>query len=354
MAAVPLGRANKTFLIAEVGQAHEGSLGMAHAFVASAAGAGADAIKFQTHIASAESTLDEPFRIALSGQDNTRYAYWQRMEFSRDQWQELANHAAEEGIAFLSSPFSAEAVDLLRGIGVTMWKIGSGEVFSADTLNAVIDAGGPLFVSTGMSAWQDIDDLVAILQRRNADFVLMQCTSQYPTALEQVGLNVLDEMRHRYGCAVGLSDHSGSPYPAIAAIARGAAAVEMHVTFDRRMYGPDVGASLTFEEFAAVARARDAISIMDANPVDKSSMALELADMKRAFGKSLVARLPLPAGTVVARDDLTTKKPALGIAPDDIERVVGRRLRRGVSPDRLLSWDDLEVDDYADREIKNR
>ena len=109
-----------TFLIAEVAQAHDGSLGMAHAFIDAAAAAGADAVKFQTHIAAAESTLDEPFRVKFSLQDNTRYAYWQRMEFSETQWKELRDHAVSKGLRFLSSPFSKRAVEMLRRVGVQL------------------------------------------------------------------------------------------------------------------------------------------------------------------------------------------------------------------------------------------
>jgi len=126
------------FIIAEVGQAHDGSLGMAHAYIDAAAEAGVDAIKFQTHIAEAESTTDEPFRVKFSMQDDTRYEYWRRMEFTFDQWQGLSRHANEKGIVFLSSPFSIQAVALLEKLAVPAWKVGSGETVSGDTISAIL------------------------------------------------------------------------------------------------------------------------------------------------------------------------------------------------------------------------
>lgn len=329
-------------LIAEVAQAHDGSLGMAHAFVDAAADAGADAIKFQTHIAAAESTLDEPFRIRFSRQDASRYAYWKRMEFAADQWAGLADHARDRGIHFLSSAFSVEAVRLLADLGVPAWKVGSGEVRSRDLLDAMLEAGGPILLSTGMSTWDEIDAAVATLRNGGAPFIVMQCTSQYPTPLAAVGLNVLDEIARRYACPVGLSDHSGTPYPALAAMARGASVVEVHVTFDRRMFGPDAAASLTFDELAELARARDAFAEMDANPVSKDAMAASLNELRDVFGKSIAPARALPAETVLSREMLTFKKPATGIPADALDRVLGRRVVRAVSPDRLLRWEDLD------------
>jgi N-acetylneuraminate synthase len=338
-----IGRGQPALLIAEVSQSHDGSLGMAHAFIDAAAEAGADAIKFQTHIAAAESTLDEPFRVKFSRQDDTRYAYWQRMEFTPSQWAGLAQHAKERGLVFLSSPFSIAAIELLKSLEMPAWKVGSGEVLSRDLLDAMLAAGGPILLSTGMSRWDEIDRTVADLRVRQATVAVLQCTSQYPTPLEQVGLNVLDEMRQRYACPVGLSDHTGTPFPALAALARGCDLIELHVTFDRRLFGPDVSASVTFEELAFIRTARDRFAQMDQHPVDKDRLAEQLTQMRSTFGKSLAPARPLTAGTTLTRDQLTLKKPAIGIPADDLGEVIGRRLARNVTPDRLLTWEDLQT-----------
>ena len=213
-------------------------------------------------------------------------------------------------------------------------------------------AGGQILVSAGISPWLEIDATVAMLRSRAVDFALMQCTSRYPTALSEVGLNVLDQMRTRYGCPVGLSDHSGTLFPSLAAMARGASIIEVHVTFDRRMFGPDVCASITFDQLAFLAQARDAFSEMDNNPVDKNVIANSLKSMRQIFGRCLAAIRALPAGSMLAPGMLVPRKPGRGIPTDAMQDVVGRRLARDVVPERILRWDDLEkVDTVSRRKI---
>lgn len=333
---------NTPFLIAEIAQAHDGSLGAAHALIDVAADAGADAIKFQTHIAAAESTLDESFRVPMGIQDKTRYDYWRRMEFTAEQWCSLAEHAHGRNLVFLSSVFSVEAVRLLADIGMPAWKIGSGEVASSELLDAICETGAPILLSTGMSGWSEIEAAVEHVRARGATLAILQCTSCYPTSLEQVGLNVIDEMRARFGVPVGLSDHSGTLWPALAAMARGAALIEVHLTLHPKAYGPDVHASLTPEKLRLLAEARDAFATMNAHPVDKDKMAEELEPMREMFGKSLAPARPIRRGEVLTRDMLAAKKPGGGISPDEIAKVLGRKVEHEVQPDRLLRWEDLE------------
>lgn len=336
-----VGPGHPALLIAEVAQAHDGSLGMAHAFIDAAADAGVDAIKFQTHLAAEESTLDEPFRVRFSQQDPTRFHYWQRMEFAPEQWLELATHARERGLIFLSSAFSVAAVDLLQAIGMPAWKIGSGEFASADLWRAMAATGAPILFSTGMAKRAEIANAVAAFRADGLPFALMQCTSAYPTSLDAVGLNVIDELRMEFDCPVGLSDHSGSIFPGLAALARGADLLEFHVTFDRRMFGPDVAASLTFDEAKMLVRMRNALRTMDSHPVDKDAMAEELRGLREMFGKSLAPLRPIAAGTVLRPDMIATKKPGGGIPLEAAEKIAGRRLARDVAPDRILRWTDL-------------
>ena len=337
-----VGPGRPTYIVAEIAQAHDGSLGTAHALVDALADAGVDAVKFQTHIALEESTLDEPFRVRFSRQDDTRYAYWKRMEFTDGQWAGLARHAREKGLAFLSSPFSEKAVRLLRDIGVPAWKLGSGEVRSDSLIEAIPRDGRPILLSTGMSDWREIEEGVNRLRERGYPVVVLQCTSMYPTPLDKVGLNVIDDLRDRFDCPVGLSDHSGTVFPALAGMAGGIDLLEVHVTFHRRMFGPDVPASLTLEEMGFLVQARDAFHTMRRHPVDKDRLARELETTKSMFSKSLAPRYGIPAGTVIERDMLTFKKPGSGIPPRDLEHVVGMRCARDVGPERLLQWEDLE------------
>jgi N,N'-diacetyllegionaminate synthase len=332
----------RAFLIAEIAQGHDGSLGLAHAYVDAAARAGADAVKFQTHIAAAESTRDEVFRVKFSQQDTTRYDYWKRMEFSPEQWVRVADHAREKGLVFLSSAFSVEAVELLARVGMPAWKVASGELGSEALLDAMLRTGEPFLVSTGMSPWSEIDQIVGRIRQSGRELAVMQCTTLYPTPPEAVGLNVIDELRKRYGTPAGLSDHSGTPHAALAAIARGADLIELHLTLDRGMFGPDVSSSLTVDEFRSIFDFRNALTHMDAYPVDKDRMAQELAPLRTLFGRSLAPSRALPAGTELAADMLSAKKPGSGISERELPKLIGRKLVRDVESDRLLRWDDIE------------
>jgi N,N'-diacetyllegionaminate synthase len=337
-----VGTDNETFIIAEIAQAHDGSLGMAHAYIDAVAETGADAVKFQTHIASEESTLDESFRIRFSDQDNTRYDYWKRMEFTEKQWADLARHAQERELIFLSSPFSVKAVKILRDIGMPAWKVGSGEVNSAELLGAIAENGAPVLLSTGMSDFEEIKHCVNRIQEKGLPFAVFQCTSMYSTPLERVGLNVIEEIRQRFKCPVGLSDHSGSAFPGLAAMAHNVDLLEVHVTFDKRLFGPDVVASVTVDELRFLVEARQAFHTMLQNPVDKDAIAAELSNTKSIFSKSIAPTIPLRAGTILEAKMLTLKKPGTGIGEEELQNLIGRRLMRDVTPKRLLAWDDLE------------
>ena len=337
-----IGPDHPAFLIAEVAQSHDGSLGLAHTFVDAAADAGADAVKFQTHIAASESTLDEPFRVKFSHQDASRYDYWKRIEFTPDQWAELSDHAQERGLIFLSSPFSLAAVALLEEIGMAAWKVGSGEITSHDLLRALAATGAPVLLSSGMSSFAEIAAAVDIVRNAGAPLAIFQCTTIYPTTLSEVGLNVVDELRRRFGCPVGFSDHSGTIYPGLAALAAGVDMLEVHITLGERMFGPDVPVSLTPERFRILRDARDAFLAMDRHPVDNDAMAERLAPMRALFTRSVAPAQSLSRGTTITAEMLTAKKPGTGIPVGDLRSLVGRRLARDVTAERLLRPEDLE------------
>lgn len=340
--ALPKLEGGRCLIIGEVGLAHDGSVGYAHAFIDEVARAGADAVKFQTHIASAESTPGEPFRINFSKQDASRYDYWKRMEFTESQWQGLADHATELGILFLSSPFSVEAVQLLTRVGMSMWKVPSGEIGSVALLDAMIATGRPILLSSGMSDIRELDAAAHRVRRARLPLAVLQCTTAYPCPPERVGLNMIPQFRERYECFVGLSDHSGTIYPGIAAVTIGADVVEVHVTMSRGMFGPDVRASITIEQLRQLVEGIRFVERMRAHPVDKDKMAVEMAPLRDIFTKSLVARAPLVAGTVLTEAHLAMKKPGTGIPAGRIAEVVGRRLRRNLEVDEQLRLEDLD------------
>ena len=334
-----LNNINYPLIIAEVAQAHEGSLGMAHAYIDAAAKAGAGAIKFQTHIASSESTLDEPFRIKMSSQDKKRYDYWKRMEFTKIQWAELKNHAEEKNLLFLSSAFSKDAVDLLEELGMKYWKIASGQIFDEIVLKKILQTKKPLLLSTGMCSFKDLDKIVLQVKGSGNEFAIFQCTSSYPTSLKEIGINVLDEIKKKYNCPTGLSDHSGSIFPSLLALSKDTSFIEVHVTFSKDIYGPDVRSSVTFEELETICNAAKAFKVMKENKIDKNKISPSL---KKLFTKSLSLKTDLPKGTKIEEKHITTKKPGGGIKFEHRNQIIGKKLKRNVKSNKLLKLKDFQ------------
>ncbi len=329
-------------IIGEVAQTHDGSLGQAHAFIDAIANAGADAVKFQTHIAAAESTPQEPWRVKFSRQDDTRFEYWQRMEFTKQQWGSLKDHADERGLLFLSSPFSLQATELLDEIGMSVWKIASGEINNNQLLKRIIATQKPIILSSGMSDWKELDAAVMQVQQIGNPLAVLQCTSAYPCPPEKIGLNMLELLRTRYDCSTGLSDHSGNIFAGLAAATLGAEVLEIHITLSREMFGPDVPASITTDELRQLVDGVRTIEKITSNPVKKEEIAAELAPLRQIFTKSIYAGSFLPAGTVLDIEHLQLKKPGTGIPAAELPNLLGQKLRRSLQADELLSIEDIE------------
>jgi N-acetylneuraminate synthase len=332
---------DRCLIVGEVAQAHDGSLGTAHAYIDALANAGADAVKFQTHIAAAESTPGEPWRVKFSPQDASRYDYWKRMEFAEEQWRGLAEQARDCGLLFLSSPFSLEAVDLLERVGVPAWKVGAGETTNLPMLERMARTGKPVILSSGMSTWAELDAAVECVRKHDAPVAVLQCTTSYPCPPEKLGLNVIAELRERYSCPIGLSDHSGTIYAGLAAVTLGANILEVHVTFSHECFGPDVIASVTTGELRQLVEGIRFIEKAKANPVDKEALAAELGALRQTFTKSIVARVDLQPGATLREEDLAIKKPGTGIPAARLREVIGRRLLAAVKADQLLRESDL-------------
>jgi N,N'-diacetyllegionaminate synthase len=328
-------------IIAEVGSVHDGSLGNAKSLIETAKSCGAGAVKFQTHIAAAETLRDAPMPPYFKGEP--RFEYFERTAFSREQWKALKAHCEQHGTEFLSSPFSVEAVELLEDVGTGRYKIGSGEVTNTKLLEAVAETGKPILLSSGMSTWAELDEAVQIVLRKHDRLTLLQCTSEYPCSYEHVGLNVMLEMRERYKLPVGLSDHTLTSHASIAAVALGASVIEKHLTFSRKMYGSDARHSLEPDEFAELVRGIQAVEIMLKTPVDKDAQAAELAEMKTIFEKSVVSLVDIQAGMLLSADMLAVKKPGTGIPARRLREIVGRRVARDVRKDTVLREEDLSA-----------
>ena len=328
------------YIIAEIGQAHDGSLGILHSYIAALAPTGVDAIKFQMHIAEAESSIHEPFRVKFSLEDETRFDYWTRMGFTLEQWKGIKQHCDEAGLDFICSPFSNLAVDWLEEIGVAQYKMGSGEVTNFLLLEKIAQTGKPIIMSSGMSSFAELDTAAAFLKDRNVDFSLLQCTTAYPTQPEQYGLNVIQELKNRYHVPIGFSDHSAKTATCIAAAALGASILEFHVVFDRQIFGPDSKSSLTIAETKDLVEAVRNIATALSHPIDKNNTA-EFSALKQIFEKSLAVNKDLPQNHVLTFEDLESKKPkGFGMDASRFQEVVGKALKKD-----LKQWDFLKEED---------
>lgn len=338
-----IGTQERCFLIAEIAQAHNGSITEAHRYIDLAAKAGADAVKFQTHIAKAESTLDEPFRTQLGVRDRSRYAYWRRMEFSFKQWSGLARHARQKGLMFLSSPFSDEAVDMLKKLGQPAWKIGSGEAVSGQLLDTILKkTKGAILLSTGMSSFAEIKKMVKKIIKARRRLVLLHCVSEYPTPLKNTGIHIMTFLQKVFKVPCGLSDHSGTVFPAISAIVLGANVVELHLVKARSSRGFDASSSLTPNEFLRVREFRDAWRTMSFREKEKTQLIKRTQKLRKIFGKSLALRETCPAGTIITPKLLTLKKPGTGIPLKNKKNLIGKILKHNVPENVLLKKTDIK------------
>ena len=329
-------------VIAEIAQAHDGSIATAHRLIDAAARAGASIVKFQTHIAAAESTPREPWRVKFSDVDATRMDYWKRMEFSPKQWHELKSHCVDVGLEFLSSAFSPEAVELLMDVGVRLWKVASGEVLNFQLLDCLRSTGLPVILSSGLSTLDDLDRAVARLALDRDRLSILQCATQYPTTPDRVGLNVLSELQQRFQCVVGISDHSATIYASLAAAALGARVFEVHIREDHDSVGPDSSSSLTEAQLEELVRGISFIRSALISAVDKKVLTDDQIRLREIFGRSLVAARDLAVGHRLTREDIAFKKPGGGLSYEILDSLIGRTLRRSLKIDEELALMDLD------------
>jgi N,N'-diacetyllegionaminate synthase len=327
-------------IIAEIAQAHEGSVGIAHSYIDALASCGVNAIKFQTHIAEAESSPFETFRVKFSYEDATRFDYWKRMEFNLDQWKGLKRHCDDVGVEFISSPFSCSAVDLLEEVGVQRYKIGSGEINNYLMISKIAKTGKPIILSSGMSDYKELEECIRFLKPHGNTLSLLQCTTAYPTQPEQWGLNEIPKLKQKYGIPIGYSDHSSDITACIAATALGAEILEFHAVFDKNMFGPDSKASLNISEISQLVQSVRKLEISLNQKSDKENVSPYI-DLKILFGKSLAVNRNLSQGHVISIEDLESKKPGnCGIPAKDFNLLLGKKLKKP-----LTKWDFVKAED---------
>lgn len=326
------------FIIAEGCDNHLGNMDWAREMIRLAKLAGADAIKFQHHLPDEEMLPDVPMSANF---DMPLYDFLVKYALSLEQHSELQDFARETGILYMCTPFSLKAAEELNSIGLSSFKIGSGEMTDIPTLVRIAALGKPMIVSTGMSLYEEIDRTYNALSQREVPFGLMNCVSEYPPIYEDINLGVIPEMAGRYSRAViGQSDHTPDLYTCFAAVALGARIIEKHVILDKRQPGPDQSVSIDFRDLAQLV---DGIRKIEAGlGSEKKIHDLERPIRDWAF-RSLVTTRALRKGEILTDDAIWSKRPGSGIPSSQMDEIIGRRAQRDIPANTLLSFDDLEA-----------
>ena len=335
----------RTKIIAELGNTHEGSLGIALSMVDMSANAGADIVKFQLHLSEFESTKYEPFRTKSFSQDKTRLDYWNRVGFTLEQWKLIKNHCDSRKIEFLCSPFSIEAAKMLfENRLVKRWKIGSGEITNIQLLDYVFSTNLEVLVSTGLASESDILRLVTYVKKNYSfnQLVLMHCVSQYPTSLENSSLHLINYFINQYTERVGHSDHSGIKSTSYFALTLPIDYLEVHLAPNQLFFGPDTSSSLTPEDLKEVVKFRnDLIKIKKSNLTRNQLFSLS-RETAKIFRKSLYWSTNLGKGEKVKNSNIMIRKPWKGLDAWKLESLVGKTVKKNVSKGLPLRESDFE------------
>lgn len=330
-----------TMIIAEAGVNHNGSVEMALRLVDAAAEAGADVVKFQTFkaanlVTSSAKKADYQVENTCDGIES-QYEMLSRLELGEDDHRRIIEHCRERGIEFLSTPFDEESVDFLASVGMTTWKIPSGEITNYPLIRKIASQEGRVILSTGMCEMSDVEAALGVLERfgkSKEQITVLHCTTQYPTPMDDVNLLAMRTIGDAFGVRTGYSDHTRGIEIPIAAVALGASVIEKHFTLDRDLPGPDHKASLEPDELAEMVRCVRNVASALGDGVKR------VADSERAniavARKSIVAKRRINEGEVLTESNLCVKRPGTGISPMLWESVLGERAKRDFEVDELI------------------
>jgi N,N'-diacetyllegionaminate synthase len=332
-------------IIVELGNVHEGSVGIAKSLIDMVATTGADIVKFQMHMAEFEGIPTEPFRVKFSDQDDSRSDYWKRVNFSEFHWNLLSNYTTSKGLEFLCTPFSIKAAQsLVKNTAIKRWKLGSGDASNFPLIDYLASTNLPLIISTGLVSESEIESLVLRLEKLGIkeSTVLMHCVSQYPTPLEKSSLHLIDYLKTT-GCRVGLSDHSGKLSTALYGLSRGVELLEIHLTPHKLFFGPDVSSSLETQEIQSIVEFRDSLNLMRGSAsLTRNDLYNEAESIRKIFRKGVYWSHDLDSGHVVTFEDLAFLKPCSEVDAINFEQVLGKRLTSEVTSNSPVEWSQLD------------
>lgn len=348
---------SSTFIIAEAGVNHNGSIKLAKKLIDVAVDAEADAVKFQTFKADKVVTATASkakYQIENTGTDETQFEMLKRLELSLGAHKELFSYCNKKNIIFMSTPFDEGSADMLDNLGMTIFKIPSGEITNKPLIQHIAGKKKPIILSTGMSYLGEVEKAINWVMGvweneymgKNLSthppihpLTLLHCVSNYPAVIEDVNLSAMKTMEGAFGLPVGYSDHTPGIETPIAAVALGVKVIEKHFTLDKNMEGPDHKASLEPHELKAMVRAIRNIEKAMGDGIKKPSKNEE--EMRNIARRSLVAARDIKSGETILSGDIAIKRPGNGILPEFIDMIIGRKAAKNIAKDSLISWDDF-------------
>lgn len=324
-----------TFIIAEAGDNHNGSMELAKKLIDVAVEAEADAVKFQTFIT--EEVICRHAKMAQYqkenlGIDESQFDMVKKLELSFENFKELKEYCEQKGILFLSTPFDIPSIEFLHSLNIPIFKIPSGEITNLPYLRKINSLKRPVILSTGMSTLKEIEDAIKVL--KDCKISLLHCTTEYPCPYEDVNLKAMQTMKENFNLKVGYSDHTQGIEVSLAAVALGAEIIEKHFTLDKTMEGPDHKASLDPEELCKlvqeIRKIEKAIGTGEKIPSKSEIKNIEIAR------KSIVAKKEIKKGEIFTEENLTTKRPGNGISPMKWDEIIGQIAEKNYNEDELI------------------
>ena len=334
---VKIGYNHPVFIIAEGGDNHMGNMDDAREMCLRAKLAGASAIKFQHHLPYEEMLKDVPMSDNF---ETPLYDFLVKNALTLDQHAELMAYCKEIGLKYMCTPFSYKAAVELKSIGLDIFKIGSGEMTDVPSLLKIAALGNPMIVSTGMCTYDEIDRTYQALIKAGVNLAMTNCVSEYPPKYEDVNMGVISELKNRFPKAIiGHSDHTPDIYTCIASVIYKPAIIEKHVILDKRTPGPDQSVSIDFDELRQLC---DGIRKVEAAMGTLKTIHQREEQIREWAFRSIVSTRALKTGEVITEEMIWTKRPGTGIPSHQMNEVLGKKLKRDVADNKLLSWEDFE------------
>ena len=331
---IEIGDDKPVVIIAEAACEHQGDLGQAKKLVDLAREAGADIVKFQLHVPEAE-MIPDSIRFWAGSMDSVL----ERVNLSIDSQKELMAYCDQANIQYMCTPFCAKAADMLESIGISSFKIGSGELTNIPMIRHIARKGKPMILSTGMASMEEVEETVAALQEEKAQFMLLHCVSAYPPSPEELNLRFILKMRENFGVLIGYSDHTKEMTSALGAVALGARVIEKHLTISHMLEGPDHEFSLEPDEFRAMV---NAIRDMEASLGSDKKVHSGEHETRKWAHHSVVSVCDIPADAVIDENMVGVKRPGWGVPAKHLPEFYGRVAAKDIKANSLLAWDDLK------------